>query len=113
ISCQSTELEEVWMGIVVALDVHREQITYKVLDRDSGELRRDIRSRDRNPYMCVAAAFRSAPASITATRRALPSTRAALKPAAPPPTTTTSYLGISMRSRSQSKWRVLVGDEHE
>src|SRR6266511_1092112 len=39
-SCQSTELEEVSMGIVVALDVHRKQITYKALDRDTGELRR-------------------------------------------------------------------------
>src|SRR5438128_12085731 len=39
-SCQSTELEEVSMGIVVALDVHRNQITYKALDRDTGELRR-------------------------------------------------------------------------
>jgi transposase len=28
------------MGIVVALDVHRNQITYKALDRESGELRR-------------------------------------------------------------------------
>ena len=28
------------MGIVVALDVHRNQITYKLLDRDTGELRR-------------------------------------------------------------------------
>src|SRR5215218_1050326 len=36
----STELEEVSMGIVVALDVHRKQITYKALDRDTGEVRR-------------------------------------------------------------------------
>jgi transposase len=28
------------MGIVVALDVHRSQITYKALDRETGELRR-------------------------------------------------------------------------
>src|SRR5215211_9489691 len=28
------------MGIVVALDVHRNQITFKALDRDTGELRR-------------------------------------------------------------------------
>src|SRR2546428_13574345 len=28
------------MGIVVALDVHRKQITYKALDRGTGELRR-------------------------------------------------------------------------
>ena len=28
------------MGIVVALDVHRKQITYKALDRDTGEVRR-------------------------------------------------------------------------
>jgi transposase len=28
------------MGIVVAFDVHRNQITYKALDRDTGELRR-------------------------------------------------------------------------
>src|SRR3989442_9285010 len=28
------------MGIVVALDVHRNQITYKALDRETGELRR-------------------------------------------------------------------------
>jgi transposase len=35
-----TELEEVSMGIVVALDVHRNQITYKALDRETGELRR-------------------------------------------------------------------------
>jgi transposase len=35
-----TELEEVSMGIVVALNVHRNQITYKALDRESGELRR-------------------------------------------------------------------------
>src|SRR6266566_7033702 len=39
-SCQSTELEEVSMGIVVALDVHRRQITYKTLDRVTGEVRR-------------------------------------------------------------------------
>src|SRR5438876_5789503 len=36
----STELEEVPMRIVVALDVHRRQITYKTLDRESGEVRR-------------------------------------------------------------------------
>src|SRR5881396_574033 len=36
----STELEEVPMTIVVALDVHRRQITYKTLDRESGEVRR-------------------------------------------------------------------------
>src|SRR5438067_2095116 len=36
----STELEEVQMTIVVALDVHRRQITYKTLDRESGEVRR-------------------------------------------------------------------------
>jgi transposase len=35
-----TELEEVSMGIVVALDVHRNQITYKAVDRETGELRR-------------------------------------------------------------------------
>jgi transposase len=35
-----TELEEVSMGIVVALDVHRRQITYKTLDRVTGEVRR-------------------------------------------------------------------------
>ena len=28
------------MRIVVALDVHRNQITYKLLDRDTGEVRR-------------------------------------------------------------------------
>src|SRR5512132_35318 len=39
-SCQSTELEEVSMGIVVALDVHRHQITYEALDRETGELSR-------------------------------------------------------------------------
>jgi hypothetical protein len=39
VSC-TTELEEVSMGIVVALDVHRNQITYKALDRETGELRR-------------------------------------------------------------------------
>jgi transposase len=36
----SAELEEVPMAIVVALDVHRRQITYKSLDRESGEVRR-------------------------------------------------------------------------
>ena len=36
----STELEEVQMRIVVALDVHRRQIRYKTLDRGSGEVRR-------------------------------------------------------------------------
>src|SRR6266545_7233117 len=36
----STELEEVPMTIVVALDVHRRQITYTTLDRESGEVRR-------------------------------------------------------------------------
>jgi transposase len=35
-----TELEEVSMGIVVALDVHRNQITFKALDRETAELRR-------------------------------------------------------------------------
>jgi transposase len=35
-----TELEEVSMGIVVALDVHRNQVTFKVLDSQTGELRR-------------------------------------------------------------------------
>jgi transposase len=39
-SLLSTELEEVPMRIVVALDVHRRQITYKTLDRESGEVRR-------------------------------------------------------------------------
>src|SRR5881392_1444618 len=39
-SLMSTELEEVPMRIVVALDVHRRQITYKTLDRESGEVRR-------------------------------------------------------------------------
>src|SRR5437867_9605077 len=39
-SCQSTELEEVSMGIVVALDVHRRQITYKALDGGTGGVRR-------------------------------------------------------------------------
>src|SRR6266511_1749836 len=34
----STELEEVPMRIVVALDVHRRQITYKTLNRESGEV---------------------------------------------------------------------------
>src|SRR5215472_15600280 len=34
------ELEEVSMGIVVALDVHRQQVTYGALDRETGELRR-------------------------------------------------------------------------
>ena len=28
------------MEIVVALDVHRKQITYKTLDRETGEVRR-------------------------------------------------------------------------
>ena len=28
------------MGIVVALDLHRKQITYKALDRETGEVRR-------------------------------------------------------------------------
>src|SRR6266704_1141727 len=36
----ATELEEVSMGIVVALDVHRKQITYKTLDRETGEVER-------------------------------------------------------------------------
>src|SRR6266511_3673935 len=36
----SMELEEVPMTIVVALDVHRRQITYKTLDRESGGVRR-------------------------------------------------------------------------
>ena len=40
VSVMSTELEEVPMRIVVALDVHRRQITYKTLDRESGEVRR-------------------------------------------------------------------------
>src|SRR6266536_604016 len=40
VSFQSTELEEVSMGIVVALDVHRKQITYKALDRETGEVKR-------------------------------------------------------------------------
>jgi transposase len=34
------QLEEVSMGIAVALDVHRNQITYKLLNRDTGEARR-------------------------------------------------------------------------
>src|SRR6266498_2563730 len=37
-SLMSTELEEVPMRIVVALDVHRRQITYKTLNRESGEV---------------------------------------------------------------------------
>jgi transposase len=37
-SLMSTELEEVPMRIVVALDVHRRQITYKTLDRESGQV---------------------------------------------------------------------------
>src|SRR5216110_3385644 len=40
VSFMSTELEEVPMRIVVALDVHRRQITFKTLDRESGEVRR-------------------------------------------------------------------------
>jgi transposase len=40
VSLLSTELEEVPMRIVVALDVHRRQIAYKTLDRESGEVRR-------------------------------------------------------------------------
>jgi hypothetical protein len=40
VSCQQTELEEVPMSMVVALDVHRKQITYRSLDRETGELRR-------------------------------------------------------------------------
>src|SRR6266700_1283980 len=40
VSCQSAELEEVPMRMVVALDVHRKQITYKTLDRDTGEVKR-------------------------------------------------------------------------
>ena len=56
-----------------------------------------IPSRDRKPCMWAAGAFRGSPASITATRRlARPSTRAALRPAAPPPTTTTSYVSVFM-----------------
>jgi transposase len=39
-SFRSTELEEASMGIVVALDVHRKQITYKTLDRETGEVER-------------------------------------------------------------------------
>jgi transposase len=35
---KTTELEEVPMRIVNALDVHRRQITYRTLDRESGEL---------------------------------------------------------------------------
>jgi transposase len=35
-----TELEEVSVGIVVALDVRRNQITFKALDGETGELRR-------------------------------------------------------------------------
>ena len=63
--------------------------------------------------MCAAGAFRGVPASITATlRRARPKTMAALRPAAPPPMTTTSYdcsptcrplsqfLGLAGRSRT-------------
>jgi hypothetical protein len=38
VSLLSTELEEVPVRIVVALDVHRRQITYKTLDRESGEV---------------------------------------------------------------------------
>jgi transposase len=34
------ELEEALMRIVGALDVHRRQITYKTVDRDTGEVRR-------------------------------------------------------------------------
>src|SRR5437773_7650210 len=34
----STELEEVAVRIVVALDVHRRQITYRTRDRESGEV---------------------------------------------------------------------------
>jgi hypothetical protein len=40
VSCQSTELEEVSIGIVVALDVDRGQISYETLERDAGEVRR-------------------------------------------------------------------------
>src|ERR1700683_4443559 len=36
LSCQRTELEEVPMEIVGALDVHRRQITYATLDRETG-----------------------------------------------------------------------------
>jgi hypothetical protein len=51
-----------------------------------------IPSRERKPCMCAAGAFRGAPESTTTTRRrARPRTRAALRPAAPPPTMPTSY----------------------
>src|ERR1044072_1687310 len=47
--------------------------------------------------MCAAGPFRGEPASITMTRRrALASTRAALKPAAPPPTTAMSTVVVCM-----------------
>jgi transcriptional regulator with XRE-family HTH domain len=54
-------------------------------------------SRDRNPCMRAAGALRGSPASTTATvRRARARTRAADRPAAPPPTTRTSYLSLSL-----------------
>jgi len=55
--------------------------------------------------MCAAGALRGEPASITATRRrALPSTSAALSPAAPPPTTTSEIEG---RSWPSTAWELL------
>src|SRR3712207_680631 len=50
-------------------------------------------SRVRNPGTPAAGALRGSPASSTSTERLdLPSISAPLRPAAPPPTTTTSYV---------------------
>src|SRR3954451_3291304 len=52
--------------------------------------------------MCAAGALRGAPASTTRTlRRALDSTSAADRPAAPPPMTTTSYSLIAAKAAAR------------
>src|SRR3954447_22185811 len=65
-------------------------------------------SRERNPCIRAAGALRGCPASMTATvRRARARTRAADRPEAPPPMTTTSYL-FMLRDSSASGGHAIV-----
>src|SRR4051794_37370296 len=67
-----------------------------------------------NPCTCAAGALRGAPASTTATRRRPRlSTRAAERPAAPPPITTTSCSSIPRESPFPRAAATLVDDPGE
>src|SRR3954451_948345 len=66
-------------------------------------------SRERNPCIRAAGALRGCPASMTATvRRARARTRAADRPEAPPPMTTTSYVFMLRGSSARGGYAIVV-----